>query len=424
MGLIKFTNCRILQGEKLVNEDFWICTSTGKIVDAREAFNHSSSPQIDVIDAGGRIISPGLIDCQLNGGFGFNFSTMPDDMNAYDKLLREFNRQLISTGVTSYLPTITSQQPLLYQKVIPFHKPTGLRIANAGAESLGAHCEGPFLNPTKNGAHDISVLAKAFSFADLEECYGKENITVKSNTDCLPIKMITVAPELGDMMSLIPELSRRQIICSIGHSEATYEEAREAMARGASMVTHLFNAMRPLHHRDPGIIGLLGNNALPHEHFFGLVADGIHLHPMVVNLAITSQPDKCILVTDAMHLLGLPDGVYPWANGDSICNIIKSGATLLLADSDKIAGSSTTLLDCVNNVLKWSGFDIPQVLKTVTSTPATMLGLQGVKGSLDIGADADFVIFSETEADKAKYLEVNEVWKFGVRLYSSDDKGP
>lgn len=223
-------------------------------------------------------------------------------------------------------------------KVLPFHKPTGLRIAKAGAESLGAHCEGPFLNPTKNGAHDIGVLAEAFSFADLEECYGREHFIAKSNTECLPIKMITVSPELGDMMSLIPELARRRIICSIGHSEATYEEARKAMDQGASMVTHLFNAMRPLHHRDPGIIGLLGNNALPQQHFFGLVADGIHLHPMVINLAIISQPDKCILVTDAMHLLGLPDGVYPWTNGGSTYNITKSGAKLLLADSDKIAG--------------------------------------------------------------------------------------
>lgn len=117
MVLIKFTNCRVLQGDKLVNEDFWICTNAGKIVDGQEAFYHSSSLHIDIIDAGGKIISPGLIDCQVNGAFGFNFSTIPDDMNAYGKLLREFNRQLISTGVTSYLPTITSQQPRLYQKV-------------------------------------------------------------------------------------------------------------------------------------------------------------------------------------------------------------------------------------------------------------------------------------------------------------------
>ena len=154
-----------------------------------------------------------------------------------------------------------------------------------------------------------------------------------------PIKKITVAPERGQMMRLIPELRSRGIICSIGHSEATYEEAYAAVEAGATMITHLFNAMRPLHHRNPGIFGVLGTTSgnLPRP-YFGIIADGIHLHPTTVNIAFNTHPDGFILVTDAMHMLGLPDGAYEWTNGDTVGSITKVGAALLLEGTDTIAG--------------------------------------------------------------------------------------
>ncbi|KAM5342657.1 hypothetical protein ACJ41O_013623 [Fusarium nematophilum] len=417
-GITKFTNCRLAQGDDLVCEDLWVSSLTGTILSSQATFFDAGALPDRVIDLEGRIISPGLIDVQLNGAFGFNFSTLPKDMAEYPKAVADVNRKLVSTGVTAYVPTLTSQKPVLYQSVLPFLRPGRSRIAQDGAESLGAHVEGPFLNPGKNGIHDVNVLQQANSFQDLEACYGAENLGASTT----PIKKITLAPERGNMTELIPELTSRGIICSIGHSEATYEEASLAVASGATMITHLFNAMRPLHHRNPGIFGVLGiaeTLLLPRRRpYFGIIADGIHLHPTAVNIAFNAHPDGFILVTDAMHLVGLPDAVYPWTNGDVDSRIVKTGPTLHLEGTDKIAGSSITLIECVNNFLKWSGASVGKALKTVTATPAAMLGVQESKGSLEPGTDADLVIFSEDQTSEGvAQLVIDEVWKLGTRVY-------
>jgi N-acetylglucosamine-6-phosphate deacetylase len=181
-------------------------------------------------------------------------------------------------------------------------------------------------------------MREAHTFADLEECYGAENLNANGEDEVIPVKMITAAPERGQMMSLIPELRSKGIIYSVGHSEATYEDASAAVGKGATMITHLFNAMRPLHHRNPGIFGVLGIAESQARPFFGIISDGIHLHPTTIKIAFNSHPDGFILVTDAMHLVGLPDGAYPWTNGDTTCNIVKRGSTLMLENSDTIAG--------------------------------------------------------------------------------------
>ncbi|KAF4464014.1 N-acetylglucosamine-6-phosphate deacetylase [Fusarium albosuccineum] len=428
-GLTKFTNCRLLRGNDLVWEDLWVSSASGKIIDSQASFYGELNLPDSTIDLGGRIIAPGLIECQLNGAFGFNFSTLLDDMAEYGKNMQKINRLLVKTGVTSYIPTITSQRPEMYQKTLPYLGPSGeLRVADDGAESLGAHCEGPFLSPTKNGVHDVDVLIQAQSVQDLERCYGRENITPRQDGGKLPVRMITAAPERGQMMNIIPEITSRGIIYSVGHSEATYEEASQAVSKGATMITHLFNAMRPLHHRNPGVFGVLGKAESVPRPYFGIICDGIHLHPTTIKIAYNAHPGGFILVTDAMHLVGLPDGAYPWTNGEYTCNIVKRGPKLLLENSDTIAGSSITLLECVNNFIQWTGASIPQALAAVTSTPAAMLGLQGVKGTLKSGADADLVILSDKVESQGEvggaacHLVLDEVWKFGERV-SRSDKG-
>ncbi|KAL7621919.1 N-acetyl-glucosamine-6-phosphate deacetylase [Parahypoxylon ruwenzoriense] len=417
-GITKFTNCRILKGDSLVEEDLWVNSITGKIIRSQAAFYDDFILPDEVINLGGRILSPGLIECQLNGAFGFNFSTFLDSA-VYAKKVKELNKQLVKTGVTSYVPTVTSQRSELYKRVLPHLAPSGyLQMAEDGSESLGAHCEGPFLSPTKNGIHNVDVLRKAETFADLEDCYGASNLDSKDRFRPTPIKMITAAPEIGRMTKLIPEITSHGMIYSIGHSEATYEEASAAVGAGATMITHLFNAMRPLHHRNPGIFGVLGlAESLPRP-YFGIISDGEHLHPTTIKIAFNAHPDGFILVTDSMHLVGLPDGVYQWTNGDSNSHIVKKGSKLILEGSDRIAGSSITLIECVSNFLNWSGAPIPQALKAVTSTPAAMLGLQGVKGCLDDGADADLVVLSEKRNANGLELVVDQVWKFGTKVFS------
>ena len=337
-GITKFTNCRLVRGDSLVWDDIWVSSKTGKILRSQTAFYDGMILPEETINLGGRIVSPGMIECQLNGAFGFNFSTTSLDNAQYSKNLQELNRKLVQTGVTSYVPTVTSQTSGLYKQVLPHLRPSGGdREAEDGAESLGAHVEGPFLNPGKNGVHNKQVLREAESFQDLEEMYGAWNLNPTAEGPA-PVVMITAAPELGQMTKLIPELRSRGIIYSIGHSEATYEEASAAVGAGATMITHLFNAMRPLHHRNPGIFGVLGiAESLPRP-YFGIISDGIHLHPTTIKIAWNAHPDGFILVTDAMHMAGLPDGTYQWTNGDSEQFITKKGTLCLLEGTDTIAG--------------------------------------------------------------------------------------
>ena len=379
-GVIKFTNCLLVKGNALVNQDLWISSKSGKVLNGQEIlYEYRTAPE-QIVDLGGRVLSPGLIDTQLNGAYGFDFSVLPDEgTSAYAKGVHRVNRSLVATGVTSYLPTLTSQLPEVYQQTLPFLGPSGAaRDASYGSESLGAHCEGPFLSPTKNGIHNALVLREPTNNA-------------------------------SDLNSL-------GIHVSIGHSEATYEEAKSSIKSGARMITHLFNAMRPLHHRNPGIFGLLGTpSSSIQKPYFGIIADGIHLHPTSIKIAWNAHPDGLILVTDAMGLAGMPDGTYDWTNGS---RIVKQGPLLTLEENGKIAGSSIQLVDCVSNFLNWTGASVPEALKAVTETPAKMLGLQGIKGTLEEGADADLVVLDlqEDEGGEKKFV-VDEVWKFGVRVF-------
>ena len=426
----KFINGRIVQDGQLVTADVLVSADSGQILSVEPA-SSSSSCQIDstrlidheVVDLDGRILAPGLIDVQLNGAFGFNFSVLLDNHLTYVKELNRVNKALVQTGLTSYLPTLTSQPANVYRQVLPYLGPTGaLRLAEAGCESLGAHCEGPFLSRGKNGIHKLDNLQELRNgFEDFEACYGSSNLS--AGTDGRPprVKMITAAPEVGKITTAcIPELQKRNIVFSIGHSEATYEQACAAVERGASMVTHLFNAMPPLHHRNPGVLGLLGHSETSRRPYIGVIADGIHLHPSVVNVAFQAHPDGFILVTDAMHLVGLPDGTYQWStDGD---RLVKRKSRLTLeGNPDKIAGSAVTLLECVNNFLSWSDADVPTALEAVTATPARMLGLQGAKGSLTPGADADLVVLSEIKSGGRSQLVLEQTWKFGLKVYDSEE---
>ncbi|KAH7401068.1 hypothetical protein DE146DRAFT_612050 [Phaeosphaeria sp. MPI-PUGE-AT-0046c] len=413
-GVIKFTNCLLVREDRLVNEDLWVSSVTGKILNGQEIlYEYRTAPE-EIVDLNGRILSPGLIDTQLNGAYGFDFSVIPKEgATAYGKGVSRVNRNLVTAGVTSYLPTLTSQSPEIYHQALPFLGPLGVsRDASHGSESLGAHCEGPFLNPTKNGIHNAAILQEPVNgLCSFAECYGAENIESPST-----IKLITLAPELRGALACIQPLVERGIRVSVGHSEASYEEAEASMKAGASMITHLFNAMRPLHHRNPGIFGLLGTaSSSIRKPYFGIIADGIHLHSTSIKIAWNAHPDGLILVTDAMRLAGMPDGIYDWTNGS---RIIKKGALLTLEENGKIAGSSIQLIDCVTNFLNWTGASVPEALKAVTETPAKMLGVQDTKGTLKEGADADLVVLDLQETgDGRKRLVVDQVWKFGVKVY-------
>ncbi|KAE9979345.1 hypothetical protein Vi05172_g1306 [Venturia inaequalis] len=414
-NITKFTNCRVVRNNDLIYEDLWISSRTGRILNGEEVFfKHKAAPD-KVIDLGGRILAPGLIEVQLNGAFGFDFSVAPDDTAQYPKGLLRANKQLVKTGVTSFTPTVTSQRSDVYRKVLPYLAPSGSRRrAEDGAESLGAHVEGPFINTEMNGIHTKSVLQQPENgLEDLSSCYGAENLERDT------IAYVTMAPELNGAINAIRDLKARGIRVSMGHTAATYEEAKLGVDAGATMITHLFNQCNPLHHRNPGMFGLLGQAPQPDspKPYFGIIADGIHLHGSAVNIAWNAHPEGFILVTDAMSYLGLPDGTYDWTNGE---RITKNGIRLTLEGSTKIAGSSITLIDCVNNFIGWSGASIAQALGAVTTTPAKMLGVGNSKGSLEPGTDADLVVLEEIVSENGSpSLRVEQVWKFGECVHDS-----
>ncbi|KAK3715813.1 N-acetyl-glucosamine-6-phosphate deacetylase [Vermiconidia calcicola] len=418
-GVTKLTGGRLVKGSQLVNEDLWISSGTGKILHSQQVFYDDHVIPDVTLDLKGKILCPGFIDVQFNGAFGFDFSTIPEDMATYHKGLNRLNRHLVKTGVTSYLPTIPSQKAEVYHKALPHLGPSGeSRNSWDGSESLGAHCEGPFISPTKNGIHSPEVLRKAPNgFADFEACYGSDNLPYLGSGMRSPVSMITAAPEVPGVSAAIPQITQRGIKFSIGHTESTFEEATDALQAGATMVTHLFNAMRPLHHRNPGIFGVLGQSEIKERPYFGIISDGIHLHPTTVKIAWNAHPDGFILVTDAMKTVGLPDGVYDWTNGD---RWVKKGSLITREDTDKIAGSSATLIECVSNFWNWSHATIPEVIRSVTSTPAEMLGIQHIKGTLNPGADADLLVLDTHEDEKgARKLTVEKVWKFGTLVHDA-----
>lgn len=188
------------------------------------------------------------------------------------------------------------------------------------------------MNPIKRGIHALDVLQRPLDgIRSLEACYGAAHLCGPNPT----IRKITLAPELDASGSVIQELCARGIVVAAGHSDASYEQMQSAVESGVTMVTHLFNAVRQPHHREPGIIGILGAQEKVKRPFFGIIADNIHIHPSMVSLAHEAHPEGMILVSDAMAMLGLPDGEYEWTNGEMI---VKKGGELTLKGLKTIAG--------------------------------------------------------------------------------------
>ncbi|KAJ6631608.1 Metallo-dependent hydrolase [Mycena sp. CBHHK59/15] len=265
-GLICFTNCLLPQEDgALLEKDLWIDERGGVILDAQLTFFARRERPDRIIDLGGNILSPGLIDIQINGAYGFDFSVYDGDDEAYRQGMKLVAEKIVETGVTSLVPTIITQEKSLYPKILnllrPFSTPTS-------ASLLGWHAEGPFIELAKRGAHAPSfLLAAPEGFKSFEDAYGTDNLVdsddwLMGGDGQTGVRIVTGAPEIKGVMGAVSELSKRGVVFSIGHSIASSDVATTAVMHGARLITHLFNAMPQLHHRDPSIIGLLG--ASPH----------------------------------------------------------------------------------------------------------------------------------------------------------------
>ncbi|XP_033499768.2 N-acetylglucosamine-6-phosphate deacetylase [Epinephelus lanceolatus] len=394
--ITQFINCRILRNHKLQREDLWV--REGRILDPEKLFFDEQGYADKRVDCEGSIIAPGFIDVQINGGYGIDFSQASEDVSSGVSFVA---KKILEHGVTSFCPTLVTSPPDVYHKVLP-----QVKVHNGGkhgAGVLGFHLEGPFISLEKKGAHPEQFLRtfKSGGIEDLIEAYGTlDNVA-----------MVTLAPELAGSLSVVRELCQRGITVSLGHSVANLSQAEEAVQHGASFITHLFNAMLPFHHRDPGIVGLLTSDQVPAGRtvYYGMIADGIHTNPAALRIAHRAHPSGLVLVTDAITAMGLPPGRHTL--GQQVIEI--QGLHAYVAGTKTLSGSIATMDMCVRHFKHASGCSVEEALEAASLHPAQLLGVCHKKGNLDYGSDADLVLLDDALNVKATFISGEEVWRKG-----------
>lgn len=335
----------------------------GQIVAAGPVEQIACPSEARSFDAAGLTITPGWIDIQINGGFGHDFTAAPHTIWPVAAQLPRYGvTAFLPTVITSPLETVQAAQQVVLSRTAEF----------AGAKPLGLHVEGPFLNPQKKGAHNAHYLRSPSleAIADWSPQQG--------------VRLVTLAPELPNALDLVHALVKRGVAVSAGHSMSTFEQAHAGFDAGIRYGTHLFNAMPPLHHRDPGLAGALLVDSRPAA---GLIADGIHTHPAMVDMIWRLLgPSRLSLVTDAMAAMGMSAGVYELGE----MRVIVDQTSARLADGT-LAGSILTLDAAIRNLIAMTGCSLAQAVSTVTAVPARLLGLQA---DLTPGAPADLTLLT------------------------------
>jgi N-acetylglucosamine-6-phosphate deacetylase len=319
------------------------------------------------IDAGGLLLSPGFIELQINGGFGMDFTEQPDAIFPVAAHLPRF-------GVTRFLPTIITS-PLEQIRLAQGAVRAGASKEFRGAVPVGLHLEGPFLNPERKGAHRAAYMRPP-SVEDTG-AWSPEN----------GVRLVTLAPELEGAHEVIRALNQRGVVVSAGHSQASFQQARAGFQAGIRFATHLFNAMSPLTQHDPGLPGaVLAQPGL----MFGLIVDGVHIHPTLVDFIWRlSGAERLVLVTDAMAALGMPPGEYQLGGQD----VIVDGDSARLK-TGILAGSILPHNTALRNLIAYTDCALAEALAGFTTNPAKLLGLENEIGRIAPGYRADMVLLT------------------------------
>ena len=322
-----------------------------------------------VIDAKGNYIAPGLVDIHIHGYLG------EDTSDAKPEGIRKMAYGVAENGVTVFLPTTMTVEK--EQIVAALNAVRSLKEESKswdGAEILGVHAEGPFINPSKKGAQaEENILVPDADF-------------IIENEDI--IKIVTLAPEMDEGHKCIKKLAESSdVLVSMGHTDAKFEEAMSAAKDGVNHATHLFNAMSALAHRNPGVVGAaLASDNVSAE----IIADTFHINPGLYSIVAKVKGDKMVLITDCTRAGGMPDGEYD-LGGQSI---FLKGIECRLADGT-IAGSVLKLNNAVRNVLQHTALPIHEVFNMASLNPAKAIKVDGRLGSLEEGKDADIIITDE-----------------------------
>jgi len=334
------------------------------IVDAQEA---AALPAESIIDAGGGYVAPGFLNVHVHGCDGMD--TMDDDAQALPRMAR----LQAKTGVTGFLPTTMTCAWTEVETAFA-HIRQCMQKQPEGARVLGAHMEGPFISPAKKGAQAEENIRQA-DFSLVEPWQDV-------------VRIITLAPEELPDPAFVASCEQAGITVSIGHTAADYDTVMDAIENhGVHHITHLYNAMTPFHHRNPGVVGAALDSAANCE----IIADNVHAHPAAQRLLYRAKGGRhIILITDSLRACGIGDG--PSELGGQA--VFVKGELATLADGT-IAGSVATMNRCVAHFWENTGAPLPLVIEMVTKTPAQELGLYEELGSLAVGKRADIVIFDD-----------------------------
>ncbi|MFO8033925.1 MAG: N-acetylglucosamine-6-phosphate deacetylase [Candidatus Bipolaricaulota bacterium] len=318
-----------------------------------------------VIPAEGLFVAPGFFDLQVNGGGGHDLG------EADPEAVQAIADSHLAGGTTGLLATVLTAPIIAMRQAMD-------SVRQAGHPSiLGVHLEGPFISPCRAGAHNPEHIIAPGRGRLAELVEGYKDL----------VRVVTLAPELEGTSELLAGVLAAEAIPALGHSDATYEEALDSVRHGVRSFTHLFNAMRGFHHRDPGPVGA----ALDTEAYVELICDGVHVHPSAVRLVAWAKGvDRICLVTDSMAAAGLPAGAYTLGGQP----VTVRGGEARLADGT-LAGSTLTMNRAVKNFMNWTGCSLPEAVRCASFNPARLLGLDERKGSLEVGKDADLVVFDE-----------------------------
>lgn len=351
-----FTPITVLRTGSVLVED-------GRIVRVSDMPAASTAGADTIINAEGLLVAPGFVDLQINGGFGYDFTLAPESIPEAAARLPQF-------GVTAFLPTIISAPLETYKRALAV-----IRAPAGGAQPLGLHFEGPFLNPERAGVHDRRFLLLPDARI-VQEWEPLERV-----------RMVTLASELPGALELIEQLRKAGVTVALGHSLATYAEAKAAFDAGARFVTHLCNAMRPLHHREPGLAGAALEDPRVR---LSLIVDGVHLHPAAVRMVWNLKLPKLIaLVTDAIAAAG----DIPPADRYGAVVVDREAGTARLPDGT-LAGSILTMDQALRNLVQMTECSPSEAFQCASTTPAAVIGWGGRKGWLKRGYDADIVLLT------------------------------
>lgn len=367
-------NCNIVYLDKIEKGNILI--ENGKI----KAINPKEECNCEVIDGEGLFLSPGFIDVHIHGAGGH------DTMDGTYEAINEISKVIVKHGTTSFLPTtMTVAAEDVCKSMQAIHK---AKIEGTdGANVLGAHLEGPFISPSAIGAQNPDFLIPP----------TKENFYKLVGEHEDDVISITLAPEVDGAKELTKFLSEKGIVVSMGHTKATYEEAMEGIKCGCSHATHLFNAMTPFTHREPGVVGAVFDSEITTE----TISDGIHIAYPSLRVAYKQKgTDKVLLITDAMMACCMPDGMYSLGGQDVE---VKNGAARLLTGS--LAGSILTLDVAVKNIFNNTNYPLNEIIKMATYNGAKHCKVDHRKGLIKECYDADLILFDENI--DIKYVIVN-----------------